>query len=554
MESIIRKPLRQFIRLRIGLSHKFVIGVITILAITMGFSLYILSKKHKELVMEEVNVQAKALFKQILLTRKWVADHGGVFVEKLPWKEPNPYLKDAEIIDIKGKRYLKESPAMVTKELSRYAQQEGLFWFHITSLKLVNPQNAPDEFEKKALLLFEKGAVTELSRVDKIGGSHFYRYIAPLYVEEACLRCHAQQGYEVGDVRGAISVIIPIDHVLHKLDSERMVIILAGLVSTGLLTLLLYLMIKVLVLNPVSHIKASMKRLSRHEEIETSVIKTGDELEELSRSFIEMSMALKNYQDNLKEMVRSATSSLEKANARLAELNRRKSDYIAKVSHELRTPLTSIRGAMEYLSAKLSSNNPGDIDQDEMRRFMDLIRANTERLIRMVNDTLDLEKIESGAFELQRNEFSLLQLTKDVIHDLYPMASDKGIVFKLNGSPDSLIIADEDRIRQVVINLVSNALKFSPPDSEIRIEINDSAGDITFSISDEGPGIPEEEIEKVFDRFYTRSTTDGTGLGLAICKAIVEAHGGRIRALCNRGSKGCTFSFTLPKDHQYAVT
>jgi signal transduction histidine kinase len=550
----IKRPLREFRRLKISLSHKFVIGVITILAITMGLSLYLISNKHKELVMEQVNVQAKALFKQILLTRRWVADHGGVFVEKLPWKEPNPYLKEAEITDIKGKRYIKESPAMVTKELSKYAQKEGLFWFHITSLKLVNPQNAPDEFERKALILFEKGEAKELSKIDEMDGSHFYRYIAPLYVEEACLRCHGHQGYKVGDVRGAISVIIPVDNVLHTLRSERRAIIFAGLMSAGLLTMILYLMMKVLVLNPVSHIKASMKRLSRHEKVETSVIRTGDELEELSRSFVEMSKALKNYQDNLKEMVRSATRSLEEANARLAELNKRKSDYIAKVSHELRTPLTSIKGAMEYISAMLSSNDHRRIDQEEIRRFMDLIRSNTERLIRMVNDTLDLEKIESGVFDLHRDEFNLLQLTKEVIHSFYTLASEKGIVFKLNGNPESMIIADEDRIRQVIINLISNALKFSPPSSEIRIDISDSADDVTFSISDEGPGIPEDEIERIFDRFYTRSTTDGTGLGLAICKAIVEAHGGRIMASCNKASRGCTFCFTLPKSHQYAVT
>jgi signal transduction histidine kinase len=550
----IKRLLKEFRALRISLSHKFVIGVIAVLTITMGLSLYVISKKHTELVMEQVDVQAKTLFKQVLLTRRWIADHGGVFVEKLPWKESNPYLKDAEITDIKGKRYIKESPAMVTKELSRYAKKEGLFWFHITSLKLINPQNVPDDFEKKALMLFEEGDIKELSRIEKVEGSSFYRYIAPLYVEKACLRCHAQQGYKVGDIRGAISVTIPIDNVLSTLHSERRTIILAGLMSTGILILILYLMMKVLVLNPVRQIRSSMKELSREKSINAEVIRTGDELEDLSKSFVEMSGSLKNYQDNLREMVHSAIKSLEEANARLAELNKKKSDYIARVSHELRTPLTSIKGAMEYISARLSSNTFKEADHEEICRFINLIRNNTERLIRMVNDTLDLEKIESGVFDLHMGKFNILQVTKEVIHAFYTLASEKGIIFKLNGNPDSLIIADEDRIRQVIINLISNAIKFSPPDSEIRISIIESNEETIFSISDEGSGIPDDEIERIFDKFYTRSTTDGTGLGLAICKGIVEAHGGKIRAECNKASRGCTFYFNLPKSHEYAVT
>lgn len=551
----IKHLLREFRAIRINLSHKFVIGVIVVLAITMGFSLYFISKKHRELVMEQVHAQAKALIGQILLTGKWVADHGGVFVEKLPWKEPNPYLKEAEITDIKGKKYIKESPLMATKELSEYARKEGLFWFHITSLELINPQNAPDEFEKKALMLFEKGDIKELSIIEEIDRSHFYRYIVPLYVDEACLQCHSHQGYKVGDVRGAISVIIPVDNVLSTLHSEKRIIVLAGLLIMAVLTLTLYVMMRVLVLNPIWQIKTSMKELSRRKKVEASVIRTGDELEELSRSFVEMSNSLKSYQENLKEMVHSATRSLEEANARLAELNKKKSDYIAKVSHELRTPLTSIKGAMEYISARLTTVTARNGELEDIRTFIDVIKKNADRLIRMVNDTLDLERIESGVFDLHTSEFNLLQLVKEVIQGFQTITAEKGIIFKLKGNPHDYITADEDRVRQVIINLISNAIKFSPPNSEIKVTINDLSGEkVIFSVSDEGHGITADEIERVFDKFYTRSATDGTGLGLAICKGIVEAHGGEIRAIRNKNSNGCTFYFTLPKVHEHAIT
>ncbi len=542
----IKQLLRKFRTLRISLSHKFVIGVIVTLTITMGVSIYFISKRHRELIMQQVDMQARAIFKQILITRRWIADHGGVFVESLPWKEPNPYLKEAEITDVKGRRFIKESPAMVTKELSKYAQNEGLYWFHITSLKLINPKNAPDEFERKALTLFDKGNIKELSTVEEINHSYLYRYIAPLYVEKACLQCHSHQGYRVGDVRGAISVTIPIDNVLSTFHSERKTIIFTGLTSIGILTLILYVMMKVLVLNPIDQLRASMKKLSKQKKIETGVIRTGDELEELSRSFIEMSNSLNNYQENLKEMVHTATRSLEEANARLTELNMKKSDFITKISHELRTPLTSIKGSMDYLSTRFSMGVKSDNDINDLIVFLDVIKKNADRLIKMVNDTLDLERIESGIFEMHLSHINLTSLIKEIITSFYSVAIEKKTTFKIIAKHDIFIIADEDRIRQVLINLVSNALKVNPANSEILITVTESEKTVTVSIKDEGPGIPAEEHKKIFEKFYTKGIKDGTGLGLSICKGIIEAHGGKIGIANNNGEKGCTFYFTLP--------
>ncbi len=154
----------------------------------MGIMLGIIYKRHEKLVIEQTKIQAKALFQQIVITRKWIADHGGVFVEKLPWVKPNPYLENPLITDIAGRRYVKQNPALVTKQLSSYAQKEGLYFFHITSLKLLNPENAPDDFEKGALNDFESSELKELSKIEKIGDSYYFRYIAPLYVEKACLQ------------------------------------------------------------------------------------------------------------------------------------------------------------------------------------------------------------------------------------------------------------------------------------------------------------------------------------------------------------------------------
>lgn len=544
--------LREFRALRLSLSLKFIIGVAVALTITMGVSLYFISKKHEKLVLEQLNTQARALFKQLVITRKWIADHGGVFI-RAPWEEPSPYFSEPEIVDIKGRKYIKQSPAMVTKELSRYAQKEGLFTFHITSLKLINPENAPDEFERAALVEFEKGTAKELSKIEKIGSSYFYRYIAPLYVEQSCLKCHAHLGYKLGDVRGAMSVSIPMDYAISMINSGRKGMVLASIATISILMLILYVMLKELVLRPVKQLKASMKEFSTGQKTEISVISTGDEFEDLSRSFVNMSRSLTEYHTSLQDKVRAATKSLEDANARLIELNEKKSEFIAKISHELRTPLTSIKGAMDYISTRFSMRENPDKDMSDIIGFFEVIKNNSERLIRMVNDTLDLERIESGVLDLHFSQVNLLSLIKEVITSFRSIASEKNITFKIEANPKTYVTADEDRIRQVMINLISNAIKFSPADSEIHIMVTETAKAVTVYVKDTGQGISAEEEEKVFDKFYTKGTKDGTGLGLAICKGIIEAHNGEIKVSNNKEERGCTFYFTLPKRKESAL-
>ena len=540
----LRHLLRQFRALKISLSLKFVIGVSIVLAVTTGTSIYFINKNHEKLVIEQVDQQAKALFRQIVLTRKWISDHGGVFVERVPWKEPSPYLAEPEIIDTHGKKYIKQSPAMVTKELSKYARKQGLYWFHITSLKLINPENAPDEFERTALKDFETRGTKEATTIEKISSAYFYRYIAPLYVEETCLKCHSHQGYRTGDVRGAISVTVPMDSALGMISSGRRDLIIASSVTIGILMLVLFIMMKELVIRPVNELKTSIEDFSKGRKTRTTAVSTGDELEDLSNSFADMSQTLSEYHIDLEHKVQKATRGFEEANMKLMELNEKKSDFIAKISHELRTPMTSIKGAMDYISAKLSRDSR---DAGELTEFLDVIKNNADRLIRLVNDTLDLERIESGMFDLHYSQVDLLSLIKEVAISFQSTAGEKNITFKITADPGSLVDADEDRIRQVLINLVSNALTYGPGNSEIEMTVKENEESVTAYVRDEGPGIPDDIRGKIFDKFYTIGKRHGTGLGLAICKGIIEAHKGEINVTSNRGGGYNTFYFTLPK-------
>ena len=176
---------------------------------------------HQKTIENGLKSRAQALFSSLVMTRKWNALHGGVYVEKTPGMESNPYLENPDITASNGKTYTKKNPALMTREISEIAQKEGAFQFHITSLKPLNPKNTPDAFETQALISFAQGKSEAISK-EKINGTTYYRYMAPLLVEMPCLTCHAGQGYRIGDVRGGISVRFNIAEIvraqiLHKI-------------------------------------------------------------------------------------------------------------------------------------------------------------------------------------------------------------------------------------------------------------------------------------------------------------------------------------------------
>jgi signal transduction histidine kinase len=509
----------------------------------MGITLVVISKRHEKLVLSQAEMQAKALFQQVVITRRWIADHGGVFVEKLPWVKPNPYLPDSLIKDEKGKWYVKENPAMVTKQLSQYAQKEGLYLFHITSLKLLNPENAPDDFERKALQDFEAKKLKDSSKIEKIGSSYYFRYIAPLYVEKACLPCHYKQGYKVGDIRGAISVSVPMDYVFNIISSDRKYMILGSIITVAVLIAVLFMTTRRLVINPINKLRTLMFNFAKDGNPNVPVLTTNDELEDLSRAFADMTKSISDYHTCLQDRINAATRELVAKNETLLRSNKTKSDFIANISHELRTPLTSIKGAMDYLSVRLAMHKKDN--EEDLKVFFEVIKKNAERLIRLVNNVLDYERIELGELEMHFKEINLKNVFDEVITGFRPMSEEKKVNIELKAE-DVTVHADEDRIKQVLTNLLSNALNFSPESSDIIVTLTGTDGYANASVEDSGCGIAESEKELIFKQFYSKGVKNGTGLGLAICKGIIEAHNGEISVKTAEG-KGSRFWFTIPK-------
>jgi PAS domain S-box-containing protein len=221
-----------------------------------------------------------------------------------------------------------------------------------------------------------------------------------------------------------------------------------------------------------------------------------------------------------------------------------KDEFVSVVGHELRTPLTSIRGALGLLAAGLLAGEP-----EKSQRMLDIAVKSTDRLARMVNDILDLERMQSGQSLMARAECDAGQLLLQAGESMRSMADEGGVRFEIS-APSIALWADADRVQQVLTNLLSNAIKYSPSGTAIALAAARAGQQVMFSIKDQGRGIPPDKLETIFERFRQVDASDsrekgGTGLGLAICRTIVHQHGGRIWVESMAGA-GSTFYFTLP--------
>jgi PAS domain S-box-containing protein len=226
------------------------------------------------------------------------------------------------------------------------------------------------------------------------------------------------------------------------------------------------------------------------------------------------------------------------------ELERMKGEIVSVVSHELRTPLTSIRGALGLLAAGLLRSQP-----DKGERMLEIAVSNTDRLVRLINDILDLERLESGKMTLEKRTCAASGLMTQAADSVRDLAEKAGVTLSVSLHSARLWV-DPDRIIQALINLLSNAVKFSPRGKTVWLTATRRADQILFQVKDQGRGIPQEKRENIFERFQQVDASDrrekgGTGLGLPITRSIVQQHGGRIWVESTLG-QGSTFSFTLP--------
>jgi len=230
--------------------------------------------------------------------------------------------------------------------------------------------------------------------------------------------------------------------------------------------------------------------------------------------------------------------------AALKKAEKMRIEFVANVSHELRTPLTSIKGYTETLLQDLEDGRPADPE------FLKIILKNSNRLLALINDLLDLSALESGALEIHVSEINPAEPLQHVLERVDPVAQSKQtrIVTQVE---TPILKADPKRIEQVLTNLIDNAIKYCPPQSTITVQFADEPDATVLKVSDNGPGIPEKYLDRLFERFYRldkgRSReTGGTGLGLSIVKHIMQRHNGTVKVESLLG-QGTTFICRFPK-------
>lgn len=254
---------------------------------------------------------------------------------------------------------------------------------------------------------------------------------------------------------------------------------------------------------------------------------------------------LKRSHDELEIRVQERTKELAEANEQLVKLNKMKSDFVSAVSHELRTPLTSIKGYASILSA----GRLGEISEIQSEK-LNKINNHSDELIKLVNDLLDIARIESGKIGMSIKHASLTEIVISVADLFFPQTDEKKINLRLEIPDDSVMVwMDPSQISRVFINLIGNAMKFTPENGNITIRVHPGEDFINVEISDTGIGISKEDLPKLFDEFYRvdnaiNAEKKGTGLGLPLVKKIIEAHRGKIWVTSEIG-KGTTFHFTL---------
>jgi signal transduction histidine kinase len=247
---------------------------------------------------------------------------------------------------------------------------------------------------------------------------------------------------------------------------------------------------------------------------------------------------------------------LQKAVARLEELDRLKSNFLATMSHELRTPLTSVIGYAEMLAEGLAGPVTG-----EQKDYLTTILSKADQLLGMITSVLDVAALETGQLALERSRLSLADIVAAEVATYSSQAGKRGIAIQLEAHGDSVVVGDRKKIRQVVSSLISNAVKFTPDSGHVGVSIQpgplspadtDNVPAVQLVVSDSGIGISREQVTKIFEPFFQVDSSStrafgGTGVGLTLAKAYVEAHGGRIWVDTTPG-QGSTFVATFPQE------
>lgn len=393
-------------------------------------------------------------------------------------------------------------------------------------------------------------------------GGGAYVYYQPVFAKNGCVGCHKQKGLselvlpelKQGDLMAVFRVTMDTKDTQYAQAKNRSLLITLGVITVFLAMAALYVIVRYIIVKPLAHLREVADAIRRGDVEQRAVIHTGDEFEELGAAFNRMLRQLLRQQDQLRSVndeLDGKIDELAQVNMRLFEMNQVKSDFLATVSHELRTPLNSILGFSDLL-AKVKTLD------DKQRRYAANIERSGRQLLDMINDILDLAKIESGRMEVRASEFDIGAVVLTQCDLARPLSEKKHIELDCEIAPGlPPIRQDRGKIEQILNNLLSNAIKFTPDGGRIHVSARrDRRDDLRLSVADTGVGISDSEQVTVFEKFRQGSNVlaggnamtreySGSGLGLSIVRELCRLLGGDVTLESELG-KGSEFTVILP--------
>lgn len=464
--------------------------------------------------------------------------------------------------------------AIAGKSIAKILERDTDYIIRYTNLEPRKKASMSDDYESEAIREFKSGSVTEKYGIETYNGQRVFRYVTPIYLGESCLDCHGdpageldvtgypKEGMEVGDLIGVASIVMPIDIYLSGVESN--VVRQVGYFSLIIIMVILavYILITHVITRPLTEVEKAVDQIERGDfEVNLEGIKADGEIKDLAVRFDAMARQLQSVYDSLEGQVKLRTSQLESANEKLeeqhsqlvrinAELqaeNQYKSDFLAIMSHELRTPLTSIIAFTE-----IWQKEQVDRPESEVAAVKE-VKENGQLLLQMVNNILEMARVEAGKSKLSLEPFDMMDLIGMVERSLGFLAERRNISLTTVVHSDVPIInADWEKIRRVVENLASNAIKFTRRGGSVHIEVayQKETERLSIAVSDTGVGIKEEDLPFIFERFTQSDKSSkrrygGSGLGLAVVKELVEMHGGTIEVQ-SVYKQGSTFTVWIP--------
>jgi two-component system, NarL family, sensor histidine kinase BarA len=504
---------------------RFVLGTVSLLLITASFWVY-------ARLTEDI-------------ARTATANAGRLLVPLILTNQHNTRLPSRKAMD----EFQRRSEKRLPDALSSYT-------FKFIKPNAPTSDNRPESDEVAAFDEFLRNPDhSEESR--QLAGGESFVYYGAIRAMPSCLTCHPATPAEKeeygtladGELMAVVRIKLSGEAIQQEFHLNRALLIAFALATSLLIMTASWLMIRYVVVKPVKHLKDVSDAIAAGELNVRSEIQTGDEFEDLSYAFNRMLRTLMAMQDQLKganvELDRKLDE-LARTNLALYESNRLKSDFLATMSHELRTPLNSILGFSDLLLT--NPNLP-----EKLRRWAGNIQSSGKQLLALINDLLDLAKIEAGKMEVKPEVLSLADMTEGLVTMHRPQAEKKNIDLRAvveTGLPP--VRQDAGKLRQILTNLLTNAIKFTPEGGRVQLRAEADGDDLVLTVADTGIGIAADDQELIFEKFRQAASPmtrehEGTGLGLSIVRELSKLLGGDV-TLKSEVGRGSTFTVRLPRE------